>query len=290
MTVFTGAEAIEEFLGEFDGWLSEPVHAYLLGGTAMTIHGLKDRTEDVDLALGAPEEFEHVYQSLRDEGFVVEDEPTESFEDAGRTVQLRHTDRQLQLDVFERQVVGKVWLTERMRDRADEFWTGKRVAASVLADEDMFLLKAVSGGDVGAGRHRDIEDMVQYAQRGLDYARIIEEVELQRPFNTGAVEATQIRERSHPLFAIEVAVDSLSGLPREFVDRVATFATEFEVEYFVLGAVDDRVHEVERIRDRVVEQVKVLSEAETDEVDAGVERLVRKRVLNRENGVVQTTA
>jgi len=34
-----------------------------------------------------------------------------------------------------------------MRDRAEEFWTGSFVTAFILSDEDMFLLKAVSGGD-----------------------------------------------------------------------------------------------------------------------------------------------
>ena len=41
----------------------------------------------------------------------------------------------------------------------------------------MFLLKAVSGGDLGSGRRRDIEDMRVYAQRGLTYEAILEEIE-----------------------------------------------------------------------------------------------------------------
>jgi len=208
MTVFTGGEAITEFLAEFDGWLSEPVAVYLLGGSAMTVHGLKDQTEDIDLALAVTTEFEHVQQTLQQHGFEVIDEPTESFDGVGKTIELRHPDRGLRVDLFERQVVGKVWITTRMRDRADEFWTGEHVTAYVLADEDMFLLKAVSGGDLGSGRQRDIEDMRMYAQRGLTYEAIIEEIEEQRPFNTSSTEARHIRDRSHPLFAIETAVQS----------------------------------------------------------------------------------
>jgi len=60
-----------------------------------------------------------------------------------------------------------------MRDRAEEFWTGSFVTAFILSDEDMFLLKAVSGGDPASGRRRDIEDMRKYAQRGLDYELIL---------------------------------------------------------------------------------------------------------------------
>jgi len=64
MTVFKGGEAIKEFLEEFDSWLSESVTVYLLGGSAMTVRGLKDQTEDIDLAVGVVSEFEHVYQTL----------------------------------------------------------------------------------------------------------------------------------------------------------------------------------------------------------------------------------
>jgi len=42
-TVFKGGEAIKEFLEEFDSWLSESVTVYLLGGSAMTVRGLKDQ-------------------------------------------------------------------------------------------------------------------------------------------------------------------------------------------------------------------------------------------------------
>jgi len=93
MTVFKGGEAIKEFLEEFDSWLSESVTVYLLGGSAMTVRGLKDQTEDIDLAVGVVSEFEHVYQTLTSQGFTVVDEPTESFEGVGKTVELHHDKR-----------------------------------------------------------------------------------------------------------------------------------------------------------------------------------------------------
>jgi len=129
----------------------------------MTVRGLKDQTEDIDLAVGVVSEFEHVYQTLTSQGFTVVDEPTESFEGVGKTVELHHDKRGFRIDIFEQQIVGKVWITDRMRDRAEEFWTGSFVTAFILSDEDMFLLKAVSGGDPASGRRRDIEDMRKYA-------------------------------------------------------------------------------------------------------------------------------
>ena len=287
MTVFKGGEAIKEFLEEFDSWLSESVTVYLLGGSAMTVRGLKDQTEDIDLAVGVVSEFDHVHQTLTSQGFTVVDEPTESFEGVGKTVELHHKDRGFRIDLFERQIVGKVWITDRMHDRAEEFWTGRFVTAFILSDEDMFLLKAVSGGDLASGRRRDIEDMRKYAQRGLDYESILAEIDEQRPFNTGSTEAQQIRDRSHPLFTIEMAVNSLSGLPNTFTSQITEFATEFEVEYTVLGAVDDGIDTVDAIRERVLANVRALSDDQEDAVDDAIDRLVAKEVLKRDGYTIQ---
>jgi len=121
MTTFTGGEAVQAFLEEFDSWLAQPVTVSLIGGSAMTVQGLKDQTEDIDLALGVVSEFEHVVETLQDQGFVVVGEPTTAFDDVGTTVELEHTGRSIQIDLFERQIVGKVWFTDRMRDWADVF-------------------------------------------------------------------------------------------------------------------------------------------------------------------------
>lgn len=282
MVVFSGGEAIKEFLAEFDEWLSEPVNVYLLGGSAMTIQGLKDQTEDIDLALAVTTEFEHANHTLQQHGFEVIDKPTESFDDVGQTIELHHPDRGYHVDLFERQVVGKVWITDRMHDRSEEFWAGSHVTAHVLADEDMFLLKAVSGGDIGSGRRRDIEDMRIYAQRGLTYEAIIEEIEEQRPFNTGSTEARQIRNRSHPLFTIETAVESLSGLPASFTTQVSAFTTEFEVEYFVLRAIEDGLHDEEAIQTPVLSNVQALSDENRKAVSEAIDRLLEKQILERD--------
>jgi hypothetical protein len=151
----------------------------------------------------------------------------------------------------------------------------------------MFLLKAVSGGDLASGRRRDIEDMRKYAQRGLGYGSILAEIDEQRPFNTGTTEAQQIRNRSHPLFTVEIAVNSLSGLPNTFTSRIEEFATEFEIEYTVLGAVDDSIDNVEAIRERALANVRALSEDQEDAVDDAIDRLVAKQVLKRDGDTIR---
>ncbi len=281
MSVFSGGDAIKEFLTELDEWLSQSVDMYLLGGSAMTALGLKDQTEDIDLALAVTEHFEHAFESLRAQGFTVTAEPTEPFDNVGVTVELRHPKRGLQLDLFSQQVVGKVWITDRMRSRAEEFWSGTRVNAYTLSDEDMFLLKAVSGGDLASGRHRDIEDMRIFAQRGLDYDVIVEEIQQQRPFNTGEIEAMHIRNKSHPLLAIETATTQLTGLPSQFTTRISAFATEFEVEYAILTAIDDGIYDKDNIQNRVHSTVRTLSEDDKEIVEDAIERLIQKQVVIR---------
>jgi hypothetical protein len=174
-----------------------------------------------------------------------------------------------------------------MHDRAEEFWTGSFVTAFVLSDEDIFLFKAVSGGDLASGRRRDIEDMRKYAQRGLEYESILTEIDQQRPFNIGTTEARQIRDRTHPLFTIEMAVNSLSGLPNTFTARIAAFATEFEVEYTVLGAVDDGIDDVAVLRESVLANVRALSDDQEDAIDEAIDRLVAKQILERDGETVR---
>jgi hypothetical protein len=285
--VFSGGDAIREFLAEFDGWLSESVDIYLLGGSAMTIHGLKDQTEDIDIALAVDTEFEHVCQVLRTQGFDITAEPTASFENVGTTIELYHPRRDVRIDLFDRQIVGKVSVSDRMCDRAEVFWSGTHANAFVLADEDMFLLKAVSGGDLASGRRRDIKDMRTYAQRGLDYDTILNEIKYQRPFNMGTTEARQLREGSHPLFTIEAAVTSLTGLPQQFTDRITALGTEFEVEHMIVDAIDEGSSDIETIRGRVLADVRALSAEDDEMVDAAVERLVRKRVLDSDDGAIR---
>lgn len=177
-----------------------------------------------------------------------------------------------------------------MHDRADEFWAGEHATAYVLSDEDMFLLKAVAGGDLGSGRHRDIEDMRIYAQRGLTYESILEEIEKQRPFNTGSTEARHIRERSHPLFAIETAVLSLSGMPPSFTGRIEELATEFEAEYVVLSAVDDGLQTPDRIGERVLSNVQALSTDDNEVAATAIDRLIQKQILERDGDVIRLRA
>jgi hypothetical protein len=119
-----------------------------------------------------------------------------------------------------------------------------------------------------------------------DYGVILTEIDEQRPFNTGTTEAEQIRDRSHPLFTIEMAVSVLSGLPNPFTSRITAFATGFETEYTVLGAVNDGIS-VDAIRQPVLANVWALSDDQEDAVDDAIGRLVGMQILERDGKTVR---
>ena len=100
-------------------------------------------------------------------------------------------------------------------------------------------------------------------------------------------EARQIGDRSHPLFAVETAVSSLTGLPDRFTSEISAFATKFEVEYTVSGAVDDGVTDVETIRERVRSGVRTLSDEQHDATDEAIHRLTTKQILDRDGQTVR---
>lgn len=286
MREFQSDDDVVAFLAEADGWLTRPVTLFLLGGTALAVRDLKPRTDDVDFAFGTTEQFQHVHDALLANGFEVRATPTEGVDGVGRTVTLVERDRGIEVDLFERQVVGKVRITDAMRDRADRFWTGEHVTAVVLAPEDLFVLKAVSAGDVGAGRRTDLDDLARIAQTGPDWDAILREVESQCPFNTGSHEARLLRDGSHPLLSLEIAVRHLSGLPAAFEDRVAALATECRVEQSVLRHVSTGTRDPAVLAGEVCSSVAALDAGETAAVERAVQRLVEKDVVERRDGRV----
>lgn len=66
----------------------------------------------------------------------------------------------------------------------------------------------------------------------------------------GSAMTVRGRDRSHSLFVIEIAVNSLSGLPSTFTSRIEEFGSEFEIEYTVLGVVNGGIDTVDAIRER----------------------------------------
>jgi len=269
MSPFSGREAITEFLQDVDDQLDQSVEVYLVGGSAMTAHQLKDQTKDIDLVLGVSAEFELVRDALLDMGFVVENEPTAEFEDIGRTLELSGKTG-VQVDLFEEQIVGKLRLSTEMRERAKRIYEGESVSGFTLSKEDMFLLKGV------AGRGYDPEDMLALVRSGLQFSVVGEELEAQLPVNTGTVEAHQLNSYSHPLMTFEQTITRFDGLPSGFTDRVEALADRAFTEHAVIEHLQTDSLEIEVLcrevtdNDDSIDRPETAREAVTNLAEKGI--------------------
>lgn len=152
--------------------LTRPVTAYLLGGGAMAFRGLKDTTKDIDLVVGSGDELARLQGALADAGYDVVHDPDEAYEELGAQRILENADG-CRFDVFNQQVVGKLVLTDGMKQRSEPFVDAGELEVRLVSPEDIFLFKSV------AGRVDDIEDMYTVLQTGIDFDAIETEVEAQ---------------------------------------------------------------------------------------------------------------
>lgn len=281
MREFTTDEDVKTFLEDVDTWLDEPVTVFLVGGTALTIRGLSARTEDIDMAFYVSAHFDHVHETLTTHGFTTIDEPTSETDTHGRTVLLLHGDEGYRVDLFNRQVVGKVTITQAMKQRSDGFWTGNQMQASVLSAEDLFLLKAVSGGDLHAGRASDLHDLGVLAQTAdFDFDTVLDEIENQRPFNTGKHEAQLLRDGAHPLISIEIAILNLTGLPGDFTTQITRLATDCQIEKRVLHLVEDGTKNTNDVITGTEQEIQGITDTDHDRIRDAIHRLKQKTILH----------
>lgn len=152
------------------------VVAFLVGGGAMAFRGEKDATKDVDLILeteSQAEELGRVFQSL---GFEVNIQPPiecKSLVDA----KILTASKGMRIDIFVRQVCGKLTLSEGMVSRSEHFGDLGNLSLSICSREDIFLLKSVTE------RYRDLDDMIVIYRKGIDKNILFDECEHQSGFD-----------------------------------------------------------------------------------------------------------
>ncbi|AUV84191.1 hypothetical protein C2R22_21720 (plasmid) [Salinigranum rubrum] len=85
----------------------------------------------------------------------------------------------------------------------------------------------------------------------------------------------------------ETPVNVLTGETPVHSQATVEEATEFEVEYTVLGAIDVGIDDVETIRERVLSSVRMLSDDQKHAVDDAIDSLVDQHILKRDGGTVR---
>mgnify|MGYP000052899988 CR=1 FL=1 len=142
--------------------LEEPLTVFLIGGGSMAFRGLKDTTKDIDLIVASGNDLGQLQAVLVELGYDIVREPDEAYEALGAQRILENDDG-CRIDVFNRQVIDKLVLSDGIRERSERYLDPGNLVVELVSPEDIFLFKAV------AGRVDDVEDMFSLLQTGLDF-------------------------------------------------------------------------------------------------------------------------
>lgn len=229
--------AIEAEFTSLDRGMNRQMTVYLMGGGAMTFRGLKNATRDLDLLVTARADFDVLRDLLRDRGYETVKNPVDEYESLGAALML-DKDGECRFDIFDREVIRKLRISDGMRNRAEAVFDGSNLQVHALSNEDIFLFKGV------AGRPRDTDDMAQLVEagRGLDFDAIAKEFHAQLPLNTGRIESELLTgaPENHPVIAFERAILSLPmTLPNAFTDRIEREADRVYAEFEAMNVISD---------------------------------------------------
>jgi hypothetical protein len=186
----------------------------------MAFRDLKNTTKDIDLVVASGADLGQLQATLLQCGYEIVRAPDEEYEALGAQRILENDDG-CRIDLFNRQIIDKLVLSDGIRQRSHPHLTPGNLTVALVSPEDIFLFKAV------AGRVDDIEDMFSLLQTGLDFDVV--EAEL----------ATQIELLEQELFVT-------------YVNEALTNLTE---QHNVTTPLDDPVAE---ISERVYEELEVL--------------------------------
>jgi predicted transcriptional regulator len=158
--LYTLPEAYPKLFEDIGRGISRKARAYLFGGENMRIKKLKDRTKDCDVVFPDGNSLRAFNNTLYDMDYKSLNRSRLSSED--RRVNpsdiLIHDNRS-RMDIFLRNIGNKLYLSNRIAERAEIQQFGK-LQLGILQNEDVFLLKGVTD------REGDIDDMAKLVQGG----------------------------------------------------------------------------------------------------------------------------
>jgi hypothetical protein len=267
-----GQEAIRTEFASLDYDLDGQITTYLMGGGAMTFRGLKNGTRDLDLLVESRSDFDRLRELLYNRGYENVQNPVDEYASLGAALML-DKDGECRFDIFDREVIRKLRLSDGMKDRAEDVFAGSSLRIRALSNEDIFLFKGV------AGRSRDPDDMARMVQagRGLNFDVIANELREQLPLNTGSIEWELFMEgpKNHPVIAFERALLSLPmTLPNAFTTVVEEEADRVYAEFELLKGITGSAT-INELTETLTSRDTVAVSSRTDVVTV-VESLIEK--------------
>ncbi len=134
--------------------IKRPLSVYLIGGCAMSFRGLKESTKDIDIVFKNDLDYELFCDALFGaqyfEPFTIKSEHENL-----KAARMFENKDGFHLDLFVKQVVGKLILSKSMIQRAEKYKQYGKLTVYILSREDIFLFKGLAS----ESRKRDLGDM-----------------------------------------------------------------------------------------------------------------------------------
>lgn len=272
---YTSRGEITDRFVALDDVLDNPATVVLIGGGAMTFQGIKDGTKDLDLVATSQTSYKRVREALLELGLDEIDHPEKSYASLG-AISVLEFGEDNRIDLFDRQVMAKLTLSESMRERCDTVFTGESLSVSMLAPVDIAVFKSVTPRD------NDLNDVEQLLASGIDLETYEQELRDQLPLNYGFDELEWIvGNKQHPVFQLEETLRELEAMPETLVEYVEEIAASVEAEAVVVEELRTRE---QGDRDELVAELSSQSYVSAAQVSAAINRLVEKEVLETEMG------
>ena len=168
---------IEKQLETIDGYLTKPIHLYVIGGGAMGFYDLKTATKDIDVIVTTENEARLLLKALQQSKYKNIEQIDQKYEKM-KTRAVIENDEGFRWDIFVNIVCGGLTLSKEMRSRAKLFKKLNHITMHLVSPEDIFIFKAVTS------RPRDREDMFALFSHSLDIKIIKEEIRRQARLDT----------------------------------------------------------------------------------------------------------
>lgn len=272
---YTSRGEITDRFVALDDVLDNPATVVLIGEGAMTFQGIKDGTKDLDLVATSQTSYKRVREALLELGLDEIDHPEKSYASLG-AISVLEFGEDNRIDLFDRQVMAKLTLSESMHDRCDTVFTGESLSVSMLAPVDIAVFKSVTP------RENDLNDVEQLLASGIGLETYEQELRDQLPLNYGFDELEWIvGNKQHPVFQLEETLRELEAMPETLVEYVEGMAASVEAEAVVVGELRTRE---QGDCDELVTELASESYVSAEQVGAAIDRLVDKEVVETGTG------
>lgn len=177
---------VEDFLRVLDSEFKSKINLYFIGGVVLLYQELKPATKDIDLIVRSRKDFSALKNALEKLKF---ESLKPDFSYSRLNLSEIFQKDNLRLDLFEREVCGKFFLSDNMVKRSRKILSFNNLNVFLVSNEDIFLFKSMTE------REGDLSDCIALAKRGLNWDVVLSELLYQSRAKNKDVWITWVGER-----------------------------------------------------------------------------------------------